>query len=620
MMVTADSLFRDFKNRDEIRTAINLSLCEFFSLQFDESVDMTDTAQLVVFVRMAFMDATIKEDFLTLLLLVQSKHILEKNIPLQKLVSITTDGALAMRSLNAGFIALCRKDPAFPSFVNYHCVIHQKVLASKVLDFSHVMTVVVKIVNSIQIMTFLKSRNEEYRDLSDDTWLLELGFLTDFISKLNVLNCELQGKVDMEIIDLQNDLEMKARLRDKDFWGLVSSERYPLLSSYAPKAKAFFGSKNLCEMHQVSHSPNSWSGICSITDYKMQPSYIAQESASLPDELNSFYAQFEDSSADPVRKIPEIQDGNPPIVSRADVCKLFKKTSPRKAPGPDTIPGRVLKACVDQLAYVFLDIFNLSLAHSIVPSCFKITTIVHNSNSIITFADDTIIIGLITDGEESAYREEVETLAAWCQENNLSLNISKTKEIIVDYRKHQGGDHKPIYINGTTVERVSSFKFLGVNISEGLTWTHHTNTVVKTARQCLFFLRRLKTFGMPSHVQANFYRCIIESILTDCITAWHGSCSARDCKVLQRVVKSVQLITSCEQPNIQDIYSARCLKKARSILKDPSHPSHKLFSLLPSGKWYRSIWSKSNRLQNSFYLQAIRLLNSQPAAPLANHL
>ncbi|XP_069035161.1 uncharacterized protein [Lepisosteus oculatus] len=123
---------------------------------------------------------------------------------------------------------------------------------------------------------------------------------------------------------------------------------------------------------------------------------------------------------------------------------------------------------------------------------------------------------------------------------------------------------------------------------------------------------------MPSHIQDNFYRCTIESILTGCITGWYGNCSAWDRKVLQRVVKSAQLITGCELPNIQDIYSARRLKKARSILKDPSHPSHKLFSLLPSGKWYRSI--RSNRLQNSFYLQAIRLLNSQPAAPLANHL
>ncbi|MBN3320359.1 ARRD3 protein, partial [Atractosteus spatula] len=121
---------------------------------------------------------------------------------------------------------------------------------------------------------------------------------------------------------------------------------------------------------------NMWSGIHTITDYKAEPSYIAQQSASLPGELNSFYARFEVSNADRVRRIPEIQCEHPLSISRAYMCKVFKKTNPRKAPGPDAIPGRVLKACADQLADVFSDIFNLSLAQSIVPSCFKKTTIV----------------------------------------------------------------------------------------------------------------------------------------------------------------------------------------------------------------------------------------------------
>ncbi len=38
-------------------------------------------------------------------------------------------------------------------------------------------------------------------------------------------------------------------------------------------------------------------------------------------------------------------------------------------------------------------------------------------------------------------------------------------------------------ISGTPVERVSSFKYLGVNISEDLTWTTHIQTQVKKARQ-----------------------------------------------------------------------------------------------------------------------------------------
>ena len=51
----------------------------------------------------------------------------------------------------------------------------------------------------------------------------------------------------------------------------------------------------------------------------------------------------------------------------------------------------------------------------------------HNSNTIIKFADDTTLVGLITDNDETANREEVRELALWCQDNNLSLNVSKTK-------------------------------------------------------------------------------------------------------------------------------------------------------------------------------------------------
>jgi hypothetical protein len=85
----------------------------------------------------------------------------------------------------------------------------------------------------------------------------------------------------------------------------------------------------------------------------------------------------------------------------------------------------------------------------------------HTSNSIIKFADDTTVVGLITNNDETVYRVEVRALRAWCQKNNLSLNVKKTKEMIVDFRKQQR-EHPPIQINGTAVKQVESFKFLGV--------------------------------------------------------------------------------------------------------------------------------------------------------------
>ena len=93
----------------------------------------------------------------------------------------------------------------------------------------------------------------------------------------------------------------------------------------------------------------------------------------------------------------------------------------------------------------------------------------HDSNTIINFADYTTVVGLITDNNETTYREEVRELA-----------VSKTKELIVDYRK-MWAEQAPININGAVVEQVESFKFLGVHITNDLSWSKHTKTVMKKA-------------------------------------------------------------------------------------------------------------------------------------------
>jgi hypothetical protein len=84
-------------------------------------------------------------------------------------------------------------------------------------------------------------------------------------------------------------------------------------------------------------------------------------------------------------------------------------------------------------------------------------------------------------------------LAVLCKDNNPSLNVGKTKELIVDYRKWRTV-HALIHIDGVVVQRVKSFKFLGVHIARDPSWSKHTNTVGKRARQRIFPLRRLKTF------------------------------------------------------------------------------------------------------------------------------
>ncbi len=162
-----------------------------------------------------------------------------------------------------------------------------------------------------------------------------------------------------------------------------------------------------------------------------------------------------------------------------------------------------------------------------------------SSNHIIKFADDTSVVGLISNNDETHYRDEVAQLAEWCGANNLSLNVGKTKEVVMDYRRNSV-DHTPLTINSSTVERFSSTKFLGVHITENLTWITNTMSLSKKAQQRLHFLRLLKRASLPPPVFTTFCRGTIESVLTSYITVWYGNCSAADRKTLQRTVTAAK--------------------------------------------------------------------------------
>ncbi len=84
-------------------------------------------------------------------------------------------------------------------------------------------------------------------------------------------------------------------------------------------------------------------------------------------------------------------------------------------------------------------------------------------------------------------RGEIRKLSVWFFVNNLSLNTSKTKELITDFRRHRS-EPALLHINGGRVERVSTFKFMGVQISEDLCRSANTSAVVEKAQQQLHFL------------------------------------------------------------------------------------------------------------------------------------
>ncbi len=133
--------------------------------------------------------------------------------------------------------------------------------------------------------------------------------------------------------------------------------------------------------------------------------------------------------------------------------------------------------------------------------------------------------------------------------------------------------------------------------------------MLKKAKQRLYFLRRLKKFGVKKDILVQFYRAVIESVISFAIIVWYGNISKAESVALNRIVKTASKIIGDELPSLDEIYHKRLQKKAMSISQDKSHPASDLFEQVPSGRRYRSIKTKTNRLSNSFFPKAVNTLN-----------
>ncbi|TWW53004.1 putative RNA-directed DNA polymerase from transposon X-element [Takifugu flavidus] len=212
----------------------------------------------------------------------------------------------------------------------------------------------------------------------------------------------------------------------------------------------------------------------------------------------------------------------------------------------------------------------------------------HQSVKLIKFADDTTLIGLISNGDETAYRREVARLVSWCGHNNLQLNAQKTVEMIVDFRKVTA-PLPPLALMDSPITIADSFRFLGTTITRDLKWEPTISSLIKKAQQRMFFLRKLRKLKLPPRMLAQFYTAIIESILTS----------------------SIMVLCWCHRQGQTKAAARHARCREGDGLQASIHPGPVYLQDLEACRRLRSIRTKTSRYMNSFFPSAIRLLNTK---------
>lgn len=197
------------------------------------------------------------------------------------------------------------------------------------------------------------------------------------------------------------------------------------------------------------------------------------------------------------------------------------------------------------------------------------------------FSDDSAIVGLITDGDGKEYRGLTQDFVDWCQLNYLQINTSKTKELVVDFRRHKHPPLQPLNIQGMDIEAVDSYRYLGVHLNNKVDWTHNSDALYRKGQSRLYLLRRLRLFGVKGPLLKT-YDSVVASAIFYGVVCWGGSMSAGDRKRLNRLIRRASSVLGCPLDPVEVVSDRRMSTKLSFLLDNISHPMQETLTALSS--------------------------------------
>jgi hypothetical protein len=227
------------------------------------------------------------------------------------------------------------------------------------------------------------------------------------------------------------------------------------------------------------------------------------------------------------------------------------------------------------------------------------------------FSDDSVVVGCISRGDETEYRAVVRDFVTWCDRNHLQLNVTKTKELVVDLRRTKI-PVTPVSIRGVPVDIVEDYKYLGVHIDNILNWAKNTQALYKKGQSRLYFLRRLRSFNIDRTMLRMFYESVVASAILYAVACWGSRLREPDANKLNKLIRKAGNVVGVKLDSLSVVPERRMLSKLNVIVDNVSHPLYDLLLKHRSTFSARLILPKctTERHRKSFLPVAIKLYNS----------
>jgi hypothetical protein len=207
----------------------------------------------------------------------------------------------------------------------------------------------------------------------------------------------------------------------------------------------------------------------------------------------------------------------------------------------------------------------------------------------VKYVDDVTTASVSVDPYDSALKTASDHLSLWCKENGMILNIQKTKEMLIHFGKKLSKESIPqLLIHSKPIERVDTFKLLGVIISSDLSWGPHISYLLGKISKRYYIIFQLARIGIPQHEIVLIYCTIIRSVLEYACPVWHAGLTSAQAEDLERVQKRCLRIIYPELSYSDallisglDRLSDRRENIVRNLFREIQQPSHVLYNLLP---------------------------------------